>query len=171
MPSRRAVLAGLVAVLGAVGCTGSTDFDITKTFDPVTSAGSPAAYSSPQHVDLASEAGSAWKHRSKIKSLELVGLTGTMTANHTGVATTGTGSVVLSRGTSIATVGSWTDESIPATPPHTISATLNPAAVAIVEDALRSDGLFDVTFAGTTGDPVSFGAEVTRHLKLKYKVP
>jgi hypothetical protein len=172
MQKRNSVLAAVGLVLAA-GCTGKTDFDITKTFDPVDSAGSPATYTLTQHVDMAAEAGSAWKHRSKVKSLDLVGLTGTMTQNHSGPATTGSGSIVLTRNGSSVTVGTWRDEPMPASGslPHSIGTTLEPAGAALVMDALKNDGLFDVTLAGSTAAAVNFGADVTLHLKMRFKVP
>ncbi len=170
MQKRNAVLATVGLVLAA-GCTRSTDFDITKPFDPVNSDG-VSVYTYRQNVDMADEAGSAWKHRSKVKSLELVALEGTMTANYTATATTGGGSIVLSRaGLADVTVGTWANEPIPSAAPHTISTTFNPAAVSLIENALHGDGLFDVTFTGSTANPISFAADVTLHLKLKYKVP
>lgn len=160
----------VLAALGLAACTRSTDFDVTSTFDPVNSTGG-TGYSLVAHVDLASQAGSAWDHRDKIQGLELVGLDGTMTANHSGVATTGNGSIVLSRKGATRTAGTWPTEPIPATGRHSIGVTLDAGAVSLIEDAIRDDGMFDVTLAGSTAATVSFAADVTLHLTMKYKVP
>jgi hypothetical protein len=122
-------------------------------------------------VDLAAEAGSAWKHRNKVKSLDLVGLDATMTANHTGNATLGSGSIVISRNGTDATVGTWTNHPIPANAPDSIGVVLQPGAVSLVMDALRGDGLFDVEYTVSTVNPISFAADVTLHLTMKFKVP
>jgi hypothetical protein len=165
-------ISALAALVLAAGCTKSTDFDITKTFDPVNSAGGGAVYTVTQHVDMAAEAGSAWKHRSKVKDLDLVGLDGTMTANHSAIATLGSGTIVLSRaGLANVTVGTWTNHPIPATAPDSIGVVLQPEGVSLIMDALKGDGLFDVELVGSTAAAISFAADVTLHLKLKFKVP
>lgn len=172
MHRRNVVLAaaGLALVVGA-GCTRSTEFSITKTFDPV-DATAATTYTLTRDVDMASEAGDGWKHRDKVKSLELVGLDATMTANHSGVATTGSGTIVLSRaGLANATVGTWTNHPIPANAPDSISVTMNKDAVSLIENALEGDGRFSVTLTGQTADTVSFAADVTLHLKLKFGYP
>jgi hypothetical protein len=172
MHKRNVVLAaaGLALVLGA-GCTRTTDFSITKTFDPVNATGG-TPYVVTRDVDMASEAGDGWKHRDKVKSLDLVGLDATMTTNHSAVATTGSGSIVLSRaGLTDVTVGTWTNEAIPATGPHSINAVLAPDGVSLIMNALENDGQFSVTLTGQTAATVSFAAEVTLHLKMKFKFP
>jgi hypothetical protein len=167
----RALAAAGLALLGSA-CTRDTEFSITKTFDPVSSAGSPATYTATEAVDMATEAGSGWKHRDKVKSIDLVGLDGTMTANHSGVATTGSGSIVLSRaGFADLTVGTWTNHPIPAAAPDSIAVVLSPVGIDMVKDALKGDGKFSVTFQGSTAAPVNFAADVTLHLKMKFKYP
>jgi hypothetical protein len=163
--------AAACALVASVGCTRSTDFSITKTFDPVNSAGG-TVYTYTQDVDMAAEAGSAWSHRNKVKSLDLVGIDATMTANHSNNATTGSGSVVLKRtGFADVTVGTWTNHPIPAAAPDSIAVTLQPAGVDLVMDALKNDGKFGVTLTGTTAAPVSFAADVTLHLHMTFRVP
>jgi hypothetical protein len=67
-------------------------------------------------------------------------------------------------------VGSWPTEPIPATAPHTIGVVLSPAAVSVIESALAGSGKFSIIMTGATAAPVSFPADVTLHLKLKYKL-
>ncbi len=164
--------AALGALLFLAACSGTTDFTVKKTFD-VNSAGGTAVYTSVQQVDLPADAPDAWKHRNKIKKLELVGLEAVMTNNITGVATTGSGSVLLrpDGGGADVTVGSWTNEAISAAAPDSINATLTPGAVGLIEDALRSNGRFQVVFSGSTVDALHFVTDVTLHVKLTYKVP
>ena len=172
MLTRRALLAALAVVLGVgVGCSGSTDFTITKSFDLNSTAGVPyGPYI--QNVDLAAEAGGAWKHRSKIKSLDLVGLDATMTQRTDGGGpTTGSGSIVLSRNGVDATVGTWTDHPIPALAPDSIGVVLDAAAMSIVNDAIHGDGLFSVKLTGTTAAAVTAKVQVDLHMKMKYRVP
>jgi hypothetical protein len=163
--------AAACALVASVGCTRSTDFSITKTFDPVNSSGG-TVYTYTQDVDMAAEAGSAWNHRDKVKSLDLVGIDATMTANHSGVATTGSGSIVLKRtGLADVTVGTWTNHPIPVTAPDSIGVTLQPEGVSLIMDALKNDGKFELGLTGTTADPLSFAADVTLHLHMTFKVP
>jgi hypothetical protein len=162
----------LAASLSLAACSGKTDFSITKSFT-ANSAGSPATYSSVQLVDLPADAPDAWKHKGKMKSLDLVGLDATMTANLTGVATTGSGSLSLrpdGGGTDVP-VGTWPSEPIPLAAPHSIGVILSPAAVGVIENALKGTGRFSIVMQGATALPVVFDADVTLHLKLTYKVP
>jgi hypothetical protein len=170
MRTRRALLASLVLVLG-VGCSGKTDFTITKTFSMNSTGGVWNAGTA--NVDLAAEAGSAWKHRDKIRSLDLVGLDATMTArSDSNGATLGSGQIVLSRADgSSAIVGTWTNHTIPAAAPDSIGVVLNAAAVSIIDAAMHGDGLFTVAASGTTGANVNATVVVDLHLKMGYRVP
>jgi hypothetical protein len=161
---KAAAVAGLLAVSA---CTGSTDFTISKTFTPNATANT--TYTSTQNVDLAADAPDAWKHRNKVKSLDLVGIDATATS--ISVPFTGSGSIVLQRaGWTDQTIGQWPGESVAAAP-HSISVTLQPAAVALIMDAVKGDGKFTVVLTGMTDVDVSFTADVSLHLKLKFKVP
>jgi hypothetical protein len=163
-------LAGLGGVLLLAACSGNVDFTITKHFTADATGGT--TYTDTQHVDLAADAPDGWKHRNKIKSLDLVGLDATMTQNVTGNATTGSGSIVLKRsGFADETVGTWTGHAIPAAAPDSIGVTLKPAAMDIINDAIRNDGKFDVVFSGSTAASIKFTADVSLHLKMKFKVP
>jgi hypothetical protein len=160
----------VAALALAAGCTRSTDFSITQTFDPVVSAGGGVAYTYTKEVDLAKDAGSAWGHRDNVKSLDLVGADGTITAIHSGSGGASTGSIVLSRNGTDVTVGTWS-ETFPTAVPHSTSISLQPEGVSLVMDALKSDGKFTVKVSGSTATPVSFAADVTLHLHLTYKFP
>lgn len=165
--TRAAALGGLLLL---AACSGNVDFSITKAFTVDSAGGTP--YTATQHVDLSKDAADGWKHRSKIKSLDLVGLDATMTQNVTGTATTGSGSIVLKRaGAGDVVVGTWKDHPIPATGPDSIGAALDPSGIALITDAIHGDGQFDMVFTGTTAAAVRFNAEVTLHLKMKFKVP
>jgi hypothetical protein len=173
--TKTAARLGLLATpLLLAACTGSTDFSITESF-VADSAGSPAVYNSIQQVDLAAQAPSAWKHRSKIDSLTLVALDATMTASPSPAATAGDGLLKLrpdgGTGSSDVVVGSWVKEPIPATAPHSIGVVLSPAAVSVIEGALRGNGRFSILLSGATDAAVTFPVDVTLHLTLKYKVP
>jgi hypothetical protein len=161
------------ACLSLAACTGSTDFDVSASFY-ADSAGSPAVYSSTQAIDLAADAPDAWKHRDKVDSLELVGIDGTMTSGAIPAATTGSGTLTLrpdgGTGSTDVVVGTWSSEPIPATAPHTIGVVLSPAAVSVIQSALTGSGRFSIIMTGATAAPVSFPADVTLHLKLKYKL-
>jgi hypothetical protein len=165
----RAVLAAASLTLALTGCTHSTDFSITKHYTNVNvTAGS---VSGTQHVDLAQEAGGAWKQRSHLKSLDLVAVDATITQINTGATATFSGSVALSRGGSAPVeIGTWS-EPFPSSAPHTITVTFNQAGEQLINDAIKSDGQFDVTFTASSGAPVNFNADVTLHVHMTYKVP
>lgn len=169
--SARAALAAAALAFVAGGCTRSTDFTITERFDPLVSPGGGVTYTFTSDVDLAAQAGGAWKRRDHVRSLELAGLDVTMIANHTGVATTGSGTVQLSRAGTTVTVATWTNQPIPATAPHSFDVAVNPAATALIDDALHGDGRFTVTASGSTAAPVSLGVEVSLHMHMRYRVP
>jgi hypothetical protein len=175
----RSLFVAFAALALAAGCskTGDVDFTITKTYshtnnppNPVNSGGGGAAYTSNQPVNLASEAGEAWDHRDKIKSVELVGLDATMTAVNSGGPAYGNGAIRLSRGGGTpVTVGRWTHELLQ-TAPHSIAVSLDGGGMSIVDDALRNDGVFDVVFTGSTDAAINFDAEVKLHIKMTYKI-
>jgi len=171
----RGAALGVLALLAA--CSGTTDFTITKDF-AVTATGGQK-FESTQAVDLAADAPDAWKHRSKIKKLEAVGLDGTVTSISlpTSGGFTGSGEIWLfpdgvtsSSDPAALQLGAWPSEAVPAAP-HTLSVTLQPAAIAVLESALRSTGRFAVHVEGTTQQNAVFTARAALHVKLTYKVP
>jgi len=177
-PARAGALAS-VSLL--VACSGNVDFSITKPFD-ADATGTPPTYSKAQAVDLSADAPDAWKHRDKVKSIDLVGLDGTLDSVVSGtvalactVATPCTGSLRLradgapADGSRDVPVGSFSLTSFPATP-HTITWQLSQAGLDIIDNALQGNGKFSVVAAGGTAAPIHFLGTATLHLKLKYKV-
>jgi hypothetical protein len=164
--------APLAAVVSLAACSGSTDFTVSKDFNVASTGG--VLYTYTDDVDLAAEAPQAWKHRSKIKKLELVGLDGTIQSVSAGSGTTGGGSIVLrpdgGTGSTDVVVGTWPNTE-PVVAPHSLSVTLSPEAVAVIEGALHGNGKFTVLLTGTTVASASFVANVSLHVKLTYKVP
>ena len=167
-----AALAGLVL---AAGCSGTTDFTVTADFTNVSTAAG-TVYGKSVLVDLQAQAPDAWKHRKKVKSLELVGLDATAT-RVTALPMTGSGAIWIGPGSALTTsdpgvvqVGSWPSEAITGVP-HSIGVTLSGASLAVIEDALKGDGRFVVFLSGTTVDAENFDATAVLHVKLKYKVP
>lgn len=173
---RNAVHAALAAVLLlATGCTGSTDFSITANFVGVNSSAG-VRYDRNVPVDLQAQAPDAWKHRSKVKSLDLVGLDGTAT-RITAPPMSGAGAIWIGPGGALTTadpgvvqVGSWPSETITAAP-HAIGVTLSGASLDVIESALKGDGRFVLFLTGTTVDSENFDATAVLHIKLKYKIP
>ncbi len=165
--ARAAVAAASLAVALA-GCSKTTDFSITKHYTNV--AVNAAGVSGTQHVDLAAEAGSAWSHRKNVKSLDLVGLDATVTRINSGGPATVSGSVVLSRtGSAPVTVGTWSE--LVSAAPHTLSATLDRAGSALINDAIKGDGQFDVAFIASSSAAINVDSDVTLHVSMTYKFP
>jgi len=167
--------AALGALLLAAGCSGTTDFSVSARFSNVaTAAGS--AYARTVLVDLAAQAPDAWKHRSKIKKLELVGLDGTIT-RVTSLPMTGSGAIWVGPGSAltpadpgVVQVGSWPSETVSAVP-HSVAVALSGASLDVIENALKGDGRIVVFLTGSTVDAESFDADAVLHVKLTYKVP
>jgi len=167
--------AAFSGLLLAAGCSGTTDFTITANFIGVnTTAGT--VYSRNVLVDLQAQAPDAWKHRKKVKSLDLVGLDGTAT-NLPTAPMTGSGAIWIGPGTATSTsdagvvqVGSWPSETVTAVP-HTIGVQLSQTSLDVIENALKGDGRFVVFLTGTTVAAETFDATAVLHVKLKYKIP
>ena len=166
---RFAVVASLPVWLAA--CSGNTDFSISKTFHPNATGG--VEYSLTAAVDMAQDAPAGWKHRDKVKSLELVEVQGTVTGGSP-IPFTGSGTILLrpdgGTGATDVVAGAWPSETVSGVP-HTLGVTLSPAAVGVIETALRGNGKFTVLLEGTTTASVQFDVDVTLHLKLNYKIP
>ena len=171
----RIAAAGALFLLAA--CSGTTDFTVTKDFTVNATGGQ--RFESTQAVDLAADAADAWKHRSKIKKLELVGIDGTVTSITTPASGGFTGSgeiwlfpdgVTSSSDPAAQQLGTWPSVAVTAAP-HTLSMSLSPAALAVLENALRGTGRFSVHVEGLTQQNAVFTARVALHVKLTYKVP
>lgn len=172
MPSTvaaRATLAAASLALVLTGCTRDTDFSITKRLDVTASGGVP--YAATENFDLAAQAPGAWRQRSHVKSIDLVGVEATLVENVSGNTSTGGGTITLSRSGQTVQVGSWSNHTIPLNPPDSINVTLDQAGSALVMDAIKNDGRFSVAVAGTTSPSIHFKADVTLHLHMTYKIP
>jgi len=165
--------AAIAALALLAGCEGNIDFSVTKRFT-ADSAGSPATYSTVQSVDLATEATDAWDKRDKVKGITLASIEGTIISVNSGtLGTTGGGSLYLrpdgATGTSSdVLIGTWSNQ--PITPTTTLTVTLNPASMQIINDALGGSGKFSVVMSGSTAAAVNFTADITLNLKLEYKI-
>jgi hypothetical protein len=166
----RAAAIATLALLA--GCEGNIDFSVTKTFT-ANSAGSPATYSSVQQVDLSADASDAWDKRDKVKGITLASIEGTITGVNSGaIGTTGGGSIYLrpdgaTDASSDVLIGTWSNQ--PIIPATTLTVTLSPASMQIIDGALGGNGRFSVVMSGSTAAEVSFNADITLNLKLEYK--
>jgi len=165
----------LVASLAFTGCGGTVDFSIDEmlTVDSNVNAGTAMV-----SVDLAAEAGKAWKQRDKIDSVTVdQGEATVATVNAGNVATTVGGSIwLLPDGATQTTdsgtvlVGSWTGE--PVTQGHFIALTPSPALDAFVKNAFSGSGKFSMlaTGAGAGGARLAVTLHVVLGAKLKWKL-
>ncbi len=165
--SRVATLSGLLLL---AGCSKEIDFSIPASFPVNSSAG--VQYSTVQQVDLAVDAPDAWSHKDKVKDLTLVDIEGTVVSIVTS-PTTGSGTVALRLDTATSssgdvTIGTYTNQAISLG--SSVTVTLAPGALDIINDALQGNGRFKVVASGTTLDDASFEVEFTLHLKLNYKI-
>jgi hypothetical protein len=131
-------------------------------------------YSVVQQVDLAVDAPDAWSHKDKVKDLSLVDVDGTIVAVLASVTgNTGGGTVAIRPDTATTSasdvvLGTYTNE--PITLGRTLTITLTPAAIDIINTALQGNGRFKVVASGSTAQNANFQAEFTLHLKLNYKI-
>jgi hypothetical protein len=147
-------------------CNFSGDFTIKRVFNGV-AANNGTWTSAVQHVDLAAEAPGAWKRRGDLKSLDLVAVTATAKAIRAGgVAVDGT--IVLTRGTNVVT-GHWT-HTLGTTAPESITITMPAEADALLMDAIRGDGKFDVVATAHTLGHIDVDLEVLLTIGINYHV-
>jgi hypothetical protein len=158
------VVAALAAVVAA--CNFSGDFTIRRTFLGIDRTN--GTWTSPvEHVDLASEAPGAWKRRGDLKSLDLASVTATATRiGAGGVAMDGT--IVLTRGTNVVT-GNWSHD-LAATAPDSITITLPAEADALLMDAIRGDGKFDVQATAHSAGHINLDLDVVLTIGINYHV-
>jgi len=172
--ARTSAILALVASLVFTGCGGTVDFTIDEMMDIDTTVNAGTTVSS---VDLAAEAGSAWKQRSKIDSVTVKNAEVTVALLNAGnVATTIGGSVwLLPEGATSQTapgsvlVGSWTAESVVVG--NTIALTPTAELDAFVKNAFNGSGKFAIlaTGAGAGGDRLAVTLHVVLGAKLKWK--
>jgi hypothetical protein len=167
MLSRRTLLALAAALV--TGCSGTADATLTKHYAGVALPGGGRTYSVTQHLDLASEGGALWQHRSDLQSIEVVGVDVTMTRVNSGGPARGNGTIQLSRNGTTVTVGRWSNELLQSAP-HSIGVALDGSGASLIEDALHGDGVFDVSLAGSTDTAINLDADVSMHVKVKFKL-
>lgn len=160
------VVAGLAAVVVAA-CNFSGDFTITRTFSGVT-ANAGTWTSAVQHVDLASEAPGAWKRRGDLRSIDLASADATVTTIRHGAGVPVTGTIVLSRGTTVVS-GTWS-HTLAASAPDSFSVTMPAAADALLMDAIRDDGRFEVQATATTAGSIDVDVKVVLTIGINYHV-
>jgi hypothetical protein len=173
--ARPSVALALVASLAFTGCGGTVDFSIDEmlTVDSNVDSGTAVAF-----VDLAAEAGKAWKQRNKIDSVTVEhGEVTVATVNAGNAATSVSGSVwLLPEGATQTSdpgavqVGSWTGEQVAVG--HFIALTPSPALDAFVKEAFNGSGKFSMlaTGAGAGGARLAVTLHVVLGAKLKWKL-
>jgi hypothetical protein len=163
----RAAIA-LAAIAAISGCTRDTEFDIIKTYHVQTNALSHGP--DVQQVNLAEEAGSAWDHRDKLKSVTVNTVTAVASNVSVPGPTIGSGSAALRPGAGPdIPMGSWTD--IPVADGSWISAGGSDALNGAFNDALNGDGILSFVLAGNANNEFGADVQVTVHVTVEYKVP
>jgi hypothetical protein len=164
----------LAASLTLTACGGTVDFDVDEMIpvDSTVNSGSTLVA-----VDLAAEAGQAWKHRDKISSVTVETAVVTVAEiDAANLATQISGSVWLlpegaTQGTDPGAVylGTWTNEDI--TVGNSISLTPSEALNNFVEDTFNGSGKFGIlaTGQGTGGTRLACTLHVVLGAKLKWK--
>lgn len=158
-------LAALAVVVAA--CNFSGDFTITRTFNGV-AANAGTWTSAVQHVDLAAEAPGAWKRRGDLRSIDLASAEATVTAMRAGAGVPVTGTVVLSRGSAVVT-GTWS-HTLAASAPDSFTVTMPASAGALLMDAIRDDGRFDVQATATSTGRIDLDVKVVLTIGINYHV-
>jgi hypothetical protein len=162
----RATLAAASLALVVVACNFNGDFFITKNFTLTANNGT---YAVTKSVDLAKEAPGAWKRRSDLKSLDVVAVVATVETMRAGANVPVTGTLVLQRAGLADVTGTWS-HTLAATAPDSLSITLPPEADALVMDAIRGDGKFDIKATATTAGNIDIDVKVVLQVGIKYHV-
>lgn len=161
----RASLAAL-ALVAAAGCSRDADFTVTKTFPVQTTAN---AYGpDAQEVDLAAEAGGAWDHRDKLRSVKLVGLTA-IGKNIAPAGVTGSGTAWVRQGGADQLIASW--QNVPMRDGAIVSLDSSPVLDGVLNEALKGDGRFTLILQGTSSANFTGQVEVSLHVEVEYRVP
>jgi hypothetical protein len=150
LPAR--LTTALAAVLSLAACGGTVDFSVEKDLDVNSTVNGGAVLAT---VDLAAEAGGAWKHRNKIDSISVTTAEATVTSVSTppNTATTVSGEVWLlpegatTPGAGAVQAGTFTDEAV--TVGNVIGLALTPELNAFVRGAFNGSGKFGVYAVGT----------------------
>jgi hypothetical protein len=165
-----ASLFATVAALVLAGCGGNVDFSITRTFNVNSTVSSGRA--PPADIDLAAEAGSAWKQRKHIDKITIHSVTAEVLS-----VTTGSGLALT--GTAWVHEPGVTDETQwiqvgPASGTFQVGEVLDlpitPALNTFLTTQLRNDGQFVLVAEGTsTGGAIAGQVRVTLDATLKWK--
>lgn len=159
------------AALALAGCGGNVDFSITRTFavDSATANGRAP----PAQIDLAAEAGSAWKERKHIDKITINAVTAE-------VVTVTTGDGLALSGTAWVHEPGVTDETLwvqlgPATglfsQGEVIDLVVTPELNAFLLTQLRNDGQFVLEAEGTSdAGQITGTVKVTMDATLKWKL-
>jgi hypothetical protein len=161
----RAALA-TAALVFVSGCNRDTEFDIIKVYNVQTNA--LAHGPEVQTVNLAEEAGSAWDHRDKLKSVTVKTVTAVASNVNPAAGTVGSGSAALRRGASDIPMGSWSG--VPIVDGSLISAGGTDALNNAFNDALNGDGQLAFVLAGNANNEFSATVTVTVHVEVEYSI-
>lgn len=165
----------LAAATTLAACGGTVDFTLEKDLDIDATVNGGAVLAT---ADLAAEAGSAWKHRSKVSSVSVNVAEATVTAVYAppNTATLVSGSVwLLPEGAAdpsaagAVNVGDFAGEEVALG--NTIGLTLSPALNAFIERTFDGNGKFGVYAEGTGADGavVACRLHVVLGAKVKWK--
>jgi hypothetical protein len=166
--------AALAASLALSACGGTVDFNIDEMIavDSTVNSGERLA-----PVDLAAEAGQAWKHRDKISSISVETAEVTVAAiDAANQATQISGSVwLLPEGATKATdpgvvaIGTWTGEDIAVG--HMIALKPTEALNTFLKDTFNGSGKFGILVSGegTSGARLACTLHVVLGAKLKWE--
>jgi hypothetical protein len=165
------LLTTAAAALALVGCGGNVDFSITRTFAVDTATASGRA--TPATIDLAAEAGAAWKERKHIDKITIHSVTAE-------VLTVTAGDGLAMSGTAWVHEPGVTDENLwirigPAAGTFTVGEVLDlpidPALNTFLLTQLRNDGVFVVEAEGTSeAGRIAGTVRVTLDATLKWTV-
>jgi hypothetical protein len=162
----RAVAA--VAFLAASGCSRDTDFDLKHTFH-VHPTPPGLTYDATQTLDLASQAGAAWDHRDRLKSVRVVGAKAVASNVVPASGTTGSGSAsLIPPGGAPIPIGTWTD--VPIVAGSLVEVAGSDALNAALNDALEGSGQLSFQLAGSASQEFEADIEVTLHVTVEYSI-
>jgi hypothetical protein len=168
--------ATLAAAVSLAACGGTVDFSFEKDLE-VDSTVSPGTYM--KSVDLAAEAGGAWKHRDKIDKITVTAAEARVDSLLAGNAALAFSGQVWLLPEGVTTpdpllgavmAGTFTEESL--TPANTFGLQITPELNAFIRNAFNGSGKFSVLATGvdTGGARVHCMLHVTFGAQLKWKL-
>jgi hypothetical protein len=168
--SSRAVLA-MAALVLVPACSRDTEFEIVKTFDVHTTA--LAHGPDVQAIDLAKEAGAAWDHRDRLKSVKVTAVSAVASNVAAPGGATGSGTVALrpsgapTDGSADVLIGSFAG---PVVDGVWISAGSAPGLDATMEEALQGNGVLSFVLEGNATSDFDATVEVRLQVQVEYSV-